>query len=164
MINPRTICLSLFLAAFLILGAQAIHIGGATGHYPQALIVLAILFTIWVLIDEARTAAGAKETDTALAQLWRGTLGQKGRLVVFVLAWIAYPPLLTLVGFLVATTIIMPISLLAGSARHPVATVFFSALVSVFMAVFLTSALYIPVPSGPVDQLLDRLLYALGRL
>lgn len=163
MINARTICLTLFLVLFLVLGAQAVHIGGLTGHYPQTLIVLAILFTVWVIIDEVHTTDDAERAYTVLANLWRGTPSQRWRFGVFVLAWIAYPLLLTLAGFLVATTVVLAISLLTANARRPVVTVLFSALVSLIMAVFLTSFLYIPVPLGPVDQLLDRVLYALGR-
>lgn len=163
MINARTICLTLFLVLFLVLGAQAIHIEGLTGHYPQALIVLAILFTVWVIVDEVRTTDDGERAYTALAKLWRGTPSQKRRFGVFVLAWIAYPLLLTLAGFLIATTVVLAISLLSGNARRPIVTVCVSALVSLIMAVLLTSFLYIPVPSGPVDQLLDRVLYVLWR-
>lgn len=162
MINARTICLALFIAVFLLLGTQAIQIGGLTGSYPQALIVLSLLFTVWMIVVETRTAGAAQRRDAGLTNLWRRVRGQKASFAIFILIWIAYPFLLTLAGFLIATTVVLAISLLTGNRRRPVITVFISALVSVIIAVLITSFLYIPVSSGPLDLLLEQALYALG--
>lgn len=150
------------IAAVATLGADSFKLKGLSGTYPQCLIGLTLLLLISVAVKEARKQYRVSDYDRELADLWGGVGSQRARLGAFAAVWLVYPFLMSAAGFIVSTTVAVAVSLWAAGMRGPVRLLLASAVFAVVMAVLITSVLYIPVPSGPVDQLLDHLLYVLG--
>jgi len=162
LVNFRIAWIAVLAAGIAILGADSVKLQGLSGIYPQCLIGLSLALLVSVVVKEARNSYRVEDYDRELAGLWRGAGSQLLRLGVFAVVWFAYPFLMSGAGFIVATTVAVAVSLWASGLRHPVRLFLASGVFSLVMAVLITSVLYIPVPSGPVDQLLDHVLYVLG--
>lgn len=162
LVNFRIAWTVALMAAIATLGVDSFKLKGLSGTYPQCLIGLALLLLISVAVKEARRQYRVSDYDQELAELWAGAGSRRLRLSLFTVVWLAYPFFMAAAGFIVSTTVAVAISLWAAGMRRPVRLVLASAVFALIMAVLITSVLYIPVPSGPVDQVLDHVLYVLG--
>ncbi|MCF8482914.1 MAG: hypothetical protein K9H25_21015 [Rhodospirillum sp.] len=85
-----------------------------------------------------------------------------GRLAGFILLWIAYVALLDTAGFMLATWLALALSLALLGGRPTVRAALGTAVFVGVFAVLIKSVLYVPVPSGWLDDKLDFLLYSLS--
>ena len=83
------------------------------------------------------------------------------RLLAFIVTWLIYPLALSGTGFIVSTTCAFTLSLWLLKIERPVIGAVSALAFSVSFSILFATVLYIPTPSGPLDDLLIRLLYAI---
>ena len=159
----RLISFLLFLAFAAVLGVQSLHLRGLVRDYPAALIVAVMAGMAALAGLELAAPSRRRELPPDLARLLELPRAARLRLLVFVVLWLAYPELLSLWGFLVATSLALAVSLLLLGLRRVVPAVAGSVLFSVALAVLFSTVFYIPTPAGVLDTALTRLIYVLSR-
>lgn len=161
--NARIAVAAALFAVFAAAAVEAWGMAGLAGRYPQVLTTAALLLTALVAAGEVGSARRLAGTDGKPARPRQGTGGQRVMLLGFVACWLLYTAALQPLGFLVATGLAIAVSLRCLGLRRPVAVVLTAALFAAGMAVLLKTVLYVPVPAGPLDLALERLLFALRR-
>jgi Tripartite tricarboxylate transporter TctB family len=160
-LNFRLGLAALVLGAVGVLAVEATSISGLAGTYPQLLVAAVIALTLVVAIEEARSTRLLADIDAELAGLWPDQPQVRLHLLVFVAAWLAYPALLSAAGFVGATSLVLAISLFASGLRRLGLNLGLAIGFSIALAVLLKTVLYVPMPLGPADLALERLLYSL---
>lgn len=154
---------SAVIGAFLILfGWKASSIIGVAGTYPIALIVLSAVLLLLIFVQDSRQTRPEvpKQIEGLIAT--RGTL--RMRHLGFVLLWAIYPFVLQGLGFLVSTSIAVTLSLWLVSRPLKVGFVIGSVATAIILtlalALLMSTVLYIPTPAGPLDDALANLLFS----
>ncbi len=153
--------LSVFLLIVLALMVwRSALVPGPAATYPLVVSLCAfstvLLLTVLSLRKgEAPAAAPADSAQRLTPMGW-------GRLAAFILLWIAYVALLETIGFMVATWVALVVSLALLGGRPTLRAALGTAVFVAVFAVLIKSVLYVPVPTGWLDQQLDSLLYSLS--
>ncbi len=161
MLYFNLISLLLIVAWTAVLGSQAGDIAVSARVYP---LTVAALVTVCALVIAAQEFAGRAATEPLDGKL-RRMLGAPGsvriRGTAFVATWLLYTAALPLTGFVVATTAALAVSFWLLGVRRIVVGFFGALAFSVVFSVLFATVLYIPIPSGVVDQTLIETIYAL---
>ncbi len=159
----RLISFVLFFAFAAVLGVQSLQLSGLVRDYPAVLIVAVMVGMAALAVLELVGASRGRELPADVARLLELPPASRLRLLVFVVLWLAYPELLSLWGFLVATSLALALSLLLLGLRRIVPAIAGSVLFSVALAVLFSTVFYIPTPAGVLDTALTRLIYVISR-
>jgi hypothetical protein len=157
------ISLFLFACGAGILALQAPEIALSARVYPAVLIVLVALCCLVIAAKEIAGRAATAPLDAKLGKLLAAPLPSRIRLAAFLATWLAYSALLPAIGFIVATTCAIAVSLWLLRVRRVWLGIVTAAVFSVTFAVLFATVLYIPTPAGPLDELLTQAIYALRR-
>ena len=152
--------LLLIVCGAVILALQTPRIAPAARAYPLALIVLTVVCAVAIAAGDIARRGTLPALDETLAKLLFAEHGRAGT-IGFVATWLVYPWALSAAGFIVATACALSISLWLLGIRRLVAGVVSAALFSLIFSVLFATVLYIPTPSGPLDQLLAQAIYAI---
>jgi hypothetical protein len=144
-----------------ILTLQTPDIAPAARVYPIVLIILVIVCTMVVAVKEIVGRAATAPLNKDFAKIFAAPARSRLRLLGFCGTWLLYPPVLSAAGFIVSTTAALSVSLWLLKVKRPVVGVAAAFIFSVAFALLFATVLYIPTPSGPVDELLSQLLYAI---
>lgn len=159
----RLISFLLFFVFAGFLGVQALHLRGLVRDYPAALIAAVMLGMAAMAALEFATPSRQRALPAEVARLLELPRAARRRLLGFVVLWLAYPEVLSLWGFLVATSLALTLSLVLLGTRRIAAALAGSVLFSVALAVLFSTVFYIPTPAGAPDVALTRLIYTLSR-
>lgn len=155
---PRLACLVLVFGLLLALGASSLSIDASAARYPQVLIAGALIALTTALLTERRHAA-LSGGDTELASLAAGPAPERTAFGGFVLVWLAFPFIMGVLGFVLSTVIALVLSCLLLRIRRPALIIASSVVIAVAFAVLLRTVLYVPMPSGWLDQRIDQVIY-----
>jgi len=150
-----------FICGAAILALQTPGIAFSARVYP---VILIVLVTLCCLVIGAKEIAGRATTarlEAKLAQILSAPWRVRIRVFAFVATWLIYSAALSQVGFIVATTCAIAISLWLLRIRRILLGIATAALFSVTFSILFATVLYIPTPSGPLDQLLTQAIYAI---
>lgn len=161
MLYFNLISLFLFVCGAGILALQTPEIASSARVYPAVLIVLVTLCCVVIGAKEIAGRFATAPLDSKLAKIVSAPLQSRVRLFAFIATWLAYSALLPQIGFIVATSCAIAISLWLLQVRRIYLSIVTAALFSVTFSVLFATVLYIPTPSGPLDQLLTQLIYAI---
>ena len=160
MLKFNLISFFLIVCGTAVLGLQTPDIAASARVYPLVLMVLVVVCT---LVIAAKEIAGRSETvplDSTFEKILFAPLPRRLRTLAFVVIWMVYSWALTPVGFLVATTCAISVSLWLLQVKRVLVGVATAAVFSVVLAVLFATVLYIPTPLGPLDRLLAQAIYA----
>jgi len=155
------ISLLLFVCGAAVLGLQLPGIAASARVYPLVLIVLVVACSLIVAAREIAGRAATEPLDARIAKILSASLPVRARLAGFVATWLIYAWALSEVGFLVATTCAIFVSLWLLRTRHWVVGLVAAATFSLAFSILFATVLFIPTPSGPLDQLLTQAIYAI---
>ena len=161
MLYFNLISLLFFVCGAVILAVQTPAIAFSARVYP---LVLIVSVTVCCLVIAAKEIAGRATTaklDAKLAQILFSPAWLRIRVFAFLVVWLIYSALISQVGFIVATSCALAISLWLLGVRRIVLDIVTSVLFSLAFAILFATVLYIPTPSGPLDQLLTQAIYAI---
>lgn len=161
MLYFNLISLLLIVCGAVVLGLQTSNIAETARVYPSILIGLVIVFSLLIAVKEIADRAATAPLDSQLAKIVRAPLRLRLRLLAFCATWLIYPWALTSAGFIVATTCVISLSLWLVKIKRPLIGVLVALLFSLAFSILFTTVLFIPTPSGPLDELLSRLLFAI---
>jgi hypothetical protein len=156
-----TLSLLVIMCGTGILALHTPNIAPAARVYPIVLIVLVIVCTMAVAAKEIVNRAATAPLNKDFAKILAAPARFRLRFMGFCGTWLLYPPVLSVAGFIVSTTAALSVSLWLLKVKRPVVGVVSAFAFSVTFAILFATALYIPTPSGPVDELLSQLLYAI---
>ena len=159
----RLISFLLLFGFAAMLGLQSLQLHGLVRDYPAVLIVAVMAGMAALAALEFAAPAPARELPADVARLLELPRAARLRLLVFVVLWLAYPELLSLWGFLIATSLALSLSLLLLGMRRIAPAIAGSVLFSVALAVLFSTVFYIPTPAGVLDTALTRLIYVISR-
>jgi hypothetical protein len=151
----------LIICGAVILGLQTPEIAATARVYPVILIVLVIVCSLAIAAKEIAGRVATAPLDKGLAKILSAPLPFRMRVFGFVATWLVYSGALSLIGFIIATTLAISISLWLLGTRRILVGVLTAAAFSVALSILFATVLYIPTPSGPVDQLLIETIYAI---
>lgn len=158
----RVACLTVAFGLLGLLAFSSFDIRGPAAIYPRVLIASALVLLVMTAFIELRRPDGASG-DAELQMLVSGPNSGRARFAVFAGAWLAYPLVLPMLGFVFATTLMLIISArVVGFRGLPRLTVG-SLVFALTFAVALKTVIYVPVPSAWPDRLIDSMVYALRR-
>lgn len=155
------ISLLLFVCGAIVLGLQLPEIAASARMYPLVLIVLVIACSLIVATKEIAGRAATEPLDPRIAKILSASMPVQVRLIGFIATWLIYVWALTVVGFLVATTCAIFVSLWLLRIRHVLVGLLAAATFSLTFSILFATVLFIPTPSGPLDQLLIQTIYAI---
>lgn len=161
MLYFNLISLFLIICGAGILGLQTPEIAASARVYPAVLIVFVILCSLVIGVKDVVGRANTAPLDAKLAKILSATSRSRVRLTAFVATWLIYSALLSQIGFIVATTCAISVSLWLLGVRRTVVGILSAALFSVTFSILFATVLYIPTPAGPLDQLLTEAIYAI---
>lgn len=161
MLYFNLISLVLFICGAAVLALQTPEIALSARVYPVVLIVLVILCCLVIAAKEIAGRTATAQLDSKLAKILSAPMPLRIRVFAFVAAWLIYSTVLSQVGFIIATTCAIAISLWLLNVRNIVLGIVAAALFSVTFSILFATVLYIPTPSGPLDQLLTQVIYAI---
>lgn len=153
--------LLLFVCGAAVLGLQLPGIEASARVYPLVLIVLVVACSLIVAAREISGRATTEPLDPRIAKILSAPLPVRARLAGFVATWLIYAGALSAVGFLVATTCAIFVSLWLLRIRSVLAGLAVAATFSLAFSILFATVLFIPTPSGPLDQLLTQTIYAI---
>jgi Tripartite tricarboxylate transporter TctB family len=151
----------LILCGTAVLGLQTPGIAPSARVYPLVLMVLVVVCTLVIAAKEIVNRSATEPLDSRLAKILSAPLPIRLRVFAFVVTWLIYSWALSLAGFIVATTCAISVSLWLLKIRRILRGIVTAALFSVVLSILLATVLYIPTPSGPLDQLLTKTIYAI---
>lgn len=154
------ISLSVLVCGALALALQTPQIAPVARAYPLVLIVLVVACSAAIAVRDIAARGSLPPLDEKLMKLLFAEHG-RARTFGFVAAWLVYTWALSAAGFIVATTCALSISLWLLGVRRLVVGIVSAALFSLIFSILFATVLYIPTPSGPLDQLLTRAIYAI---
>lgn len=159
---PRLACLVLVFGLLIALGTSSFSIDAAAARYPQVLIAGALVALTVALLQKRRQPAPVG-SDAELAALAAGPAPAQMAFGGFVLVWLAFPFVMGALGFVLSTVIALVLSCLLLRIRRPVVVVASSIVLAVAFAVLLRTVLYVPMPSGWLDQRIDQVIYQMRK-
>ncbi|MEF2071745.1 tripartite tricarboxylate transporter TctB family protein [Consotaella aegiceratis] len=153
----------LIMALFgVVLGYQATRFQGMASVYPLGLAVAVVAGMIVMTAREVALKQRGVALHPQIARLTQISGSQLWRFLAFLLLWLAYPSLLSHFGFIVATTVVLALSLWLLRFNRIVAGTIGVVVFCFLLAVLFTTVFYIPTPSGPIDEWLMRLIFSLS--
>jgi len=155
------ISLFLFVGGAAVLGLQLPGIAASARVYPLVLMVLVVVSSLIIAAKEIAGRAAAEPLDARIAKILSAPLPVRVRVAGFIAIWLIYAWALSLAGFLVATTCAIFVSLWLLRIRHVLVGVLAAASFSLAFSILFATVLFIPTPSGPLDQLLIQAIYAI---
>lgn len=155
------ISLFVIVCGAAVLGLQTPEIAASARVYPLVLMVLVVVCSLVIAAKEIAGRSATAPLDPTLAKILSASPPFRMRVFAFVAIWLIYSWALTLAGFIVATTCAISLSLWLLGTRKILVGVVTAALFSMALSILLATVLYIPTPSGPLDQLLIRAIYAI---
>lgn len=155
---PRLACLILVFGLLLVLGASSLSIDGSAARYPQVLIAAALVALTMALLQERRQPDPVGH-DAELASLAAGPGPARTAFCGFVLVWLVYPFVMGVLGFVLSTVLALVISCLLLRIPRPALIIACSVVLAVGFAVLLRTVLYVPMPTGWLDQQIDQAIY-----
>jgi len=155
--------ISLFLitAGAGVLSIQAMEIAVSARIYPLCLAGLVAVCALAVAVRDIADRASADPLDAKLKRILFAPPPIRIRVFAFVATWLAYSWGLPLVGFIVATTCALSISLWLLGVRRLVLGFLGALSFSVVFSILFATVLFIPTPAGVVDRTLIETIYAL---
>ncbi|MBE0620371.1 MAG: tripartite tricarboxylate transporter TctB family protein [Burkholderiales bacterium] len=151
----------LIICGALVLGLQTPDIAASARVYPLVLMALVLLFSLLIVVKEIADRAATAPLDSRIAEILSAPPPFRIRLFGFVAIWLVYSWLLTLAGFIVATTCAISLSLWLLGIRKVLVGIVTAALFSMVLSILLATVLFIPTPLGPLDKLLIESIYAM---
>jgi len=161
MLYFNLISLLLIVCGAAVLGAQTPDIAASARVYPIVLIVLVVVCSLAVAAKEFVGRATTAPLDSELGKILRAPAAFRYRFLGFAAIWLIYPWAFSRIGFIVATTGAISVSLWLLQVKRPLVGVLAAFLFAVVFSLLFATVLYIPMPAGPLDELLTRLLYAI---
>lgn len=161
MLNFNLLSLLLIVLGAAVLGLQTPQIAAAARVYPLVMIALVIACSLAIAARELAERSATPPLDAKLAKILLAPMRSRIRTFGFVAAWLAYTWALPHVGFIVATTCALSISLWLLAIRRPLVGFAAATVFSLVISILFATVLFIPTPSGPVDQLMTRAVYAI---
>jgi hypothetical protein len=155
------ISLFVIIGGATVLGLQTPDIAASARVYPLILIVLVVACSLVIAAKEVAGRAATAPLDPKFAKILAAPRDFRFRVLGFTATWLVYSWVLSWVGFIVATTAAIALSLWILRTRKILAGVLSAALFSVVLSVLLATVLYIPTPQGLLDQLLTQAIFAL---
>lgn len=152
---------ALILTWAVVLGLETPSIAASARIYPQVLIALVAILSLVIVAQQILARSRPEPVDARIGHLLETRGAARHRMIGFVAVWVAYAFGLAQLGFIVSTSLAIALSLALLGIRHILFSIACALVFSLVMAVLLQTVLYIPTPSGPVDQLLTRTIYAL---
>ncbi len=151
----------LIVCGALVLGLQTPDIAASARVYPLILMALVLLCSLVIVAKEIAGRAATAPLDPRIAEILSAPSPFRIRLFCFVAVWLVYSWVLTLAGFIVATTCAISLSLWLLGIRKILVGVVTAAVFSMVLSILLATVLYIPTPLGPLDKLLIESIYAM---
>lgn len=151
----------LIVAGATALGLQTPEIAASARTYPLVLIVLVVAGSLIIAAKEIAGRAATAPLDPRLARILSAPSDFRMRVFGFTATWLIYAGTLSWVGFIVATTGAIALSLCLLKARKILVGALTAAIFSVVLSVLLATVLYIPTPQGLLDRLLTQAIFAL---
>lgn len=161
MLYFNLISLLLFVSGAVVLGLQLPAIAASARVYPLVLIVLVVGCCVIVAAKEIAGRAATEPLDSRIARILSAPLPVRARFTGFVATWLIYAWVLSELGFIVATTCAIFASLWLLRIRHWLIGLVAAAAFSLVFSILFATVLFIPTPSGPLDQLLTQTIYAI---
>jgi len=155
------ISLFVIVCGAAVLGLQMPDIAPSARVYPLVLMVLVVVCSLVIAAKEIAGRSATAPLDPTLAKILSAPSPFRIRVFAFVAIWLIYSWALTLAGFIVATTCAISLSLWLLGIKRIFVGIMTAVLFSVVLSILLATVLYIPTPSGPLDQLLIRAIYAI---
>ena len=153
--------LFLFICGAAVLGLQLPGIAPSARVYPLVLIILVVACSLIVAAKEIAARAATEPLDARIAKILSAPLPVRARFTGFIAAWLIYAWALSELGFIVATTCAIFASLWLLRIRHWLVGLVAAATFSLAFSILFATVLFIPTPSGPLDQLLTQTIYAI---
>lgn len=153
--------LFLFVCGAVVLALQLPGIAASARVYPLVLIVLVVACSLIVAAREIAGRAATEPLDSRIAKILSAPPEVRVRFAGFIATWLIYAWALSAAGFLVATTCAIFASLWLLRIRHVLAGLLAAATFSLAFSILFATVLFIPTPSGPLDQLLTQAIYAI---
>ena len=151
----------LIICAAAVLGLQTPDIAASARVYPLVFVVLVVVCALVIAAKEIAGRSATAPLDSKFAQILSAPSPQRIRVLAFVVTWLAYSWVLTTIGFLVATTCAISVSLWLLLTRRILVGLVSAALFSIVLSILFATVLFIPTPMGPLDQLLTQAIYAI---
>ena len=161
MLYFNLISLLCFICGAAILALQTPGIALSARVYPVVVIVLVTLCCLVIAAKEIAGRAATARLDAKLAQILSAPWRIRIRVLAFVATWLIYSAALSQVGFIVATSCAIAVSLWLLNIKRILLGIVTALLFSVTFSILFATVLYIPTPSGPLDQLLTEAIYAI---
>jgi Tripartite tricarboxylate transporter TctB family len=162
MLTFRLASLLTIVAFAALLGVQSAQIAGMARVYPTVLVVLVIAGSLLIAVQDVVTRATTAPLDAELKKLISVPARIGWRLAGFVAVWLVYPWLLSSTGFIVATTCAISLSLWLLKVKRMFFGILGAVMFSVAFSILFATVLYIPTPSGIIDDWLAQMLFALS--
>jgi len=153
--------LLLFFCGAVVLGLQLPGIAASARVYPLVLIVLVVACSLIVATKEIAGRAATPPLDPRIAKILSAPLPVRARLAGFIATWLIYAWVLSGAGFLVATTCAIFVSLWLLRIRRALVGLLAAATFSPAFSILFATVLFIPTPSGHLDELLIQTIYAI---
>jgi hypothetical protein len=160
-LNFNLLSLLLIVLGAAFLGLQTPRIAAVARVYPSVMIVLVIACALAIVAKDLVERSATPPLDGKLAKILFAPMRSRIRTLGFVAVWLAYTWALPHVGFIVATTCALSISLWLLAIRRPLVGFAAATVFSLVISILFATVLFIPTPSGPVDQLMTRAIYAI---
>ncbi len=161
MLYFRLASLLMIVTFAALLGVQSTHITGMARVYPTVLVILVIAGSLVISVKDLVSREATEPLDAELTKLVSAPSWIGWRLIGFVALWLIYPWLLSNIGFIVATTCTISLSLWLLKVERMVLGILGAIVFSVGFSVLFATVLYIPTPSGMIDEWVARMLFAL---
>ncbi|MGA8048769.1 MAG: tripartite tricarboxylate transporter TctB family protein [Burkholderiales bacterium] len=161
MLNFNLLSLLLIVLGAAFLGLQTPQIAASARVYPLVMIALVIACALVLAAKEFAERSTTVPLDAKLAKMLFAPMRSRVRVFGFVAVWLAYAWALPYVGFILATTCAISISLWILAIKRPLVGFAAAAVFSLVISILFATVLFIPTPSGPVDQLLTQAIYAI---
>jgi hypothetical protein len=151
----------LIICGSVVLGLQTPDIAASARVYPLVFMALVIVCSLVIAAKEIANRAATAPLDSTFAKILSAPAPLRIRLLGFVAIWLVYSWVLTLVGFIVATSCAISLSLWLLGIRRILVGIVTAALFSMVLSILLATVLYIPTPLGPLDKLLIEAIYVM---
>jgi hypothetical protein len=151
----------LIICGAVVLGLQTPDIAPSARVYPLIFVVLVVMCSLVIAAKEFAGRAATAPLDATFAKILSAPAPLRIRVFGFVAIWLVYSWVLTLAGFIVATTCAISLSLWLLGSRRILVGIATAALFSMVLSILLATVLYIPTPLGPLDKLLIEAIYAM---
>jgi len=155
------ISLFLIVAGAGVLSSQAADIAVSARVYPLSLAALVTVCALAITVKEIAGRAATQPLDGKLKRIFFAPPPVRMRVFAFVAVWLLYSWGLPFVGFIVATTCALTASLWLLGTRRLLFGFLGSLAFAVIFSILFATVLFIPTPSGFLDQMLIETIYTL---